>query len=198
MGGLTELSAACYGAVIKVLRDEYPLPAPTRYVENASGYPATRSSRDGTAYGMLAYRMLRRAVSRGEAEQIKVPDMKSAYWRYEPACEAGVPPPPGTVLVPRYGPGPRPAPADTQGIKITVYGRAQIDTFAAMCALRGRAPYELAYDILLEAIRAAHHDHETQHLVRLMQDAVLVFGGPRSTAGRREMMRLLNPDVSDG
>jgi hypothetical protein len=182
MGGLTSLSAAAYGAVVGALREAYPLPLSTRQVEEASGY--------GVRYGTLAYRMCRRAAARGAAEQITVPDMRCAYWRFEPASE----PPPGTITVPRHGPGRRPAPVDTQGVRFTIYGRRQIETWAAMCALAGRAPHELAYDIVLAAIQDAQQDHQTQHLVELLRDVTLVFGGPRSSAGRREMLSLLREE----
>lgn len=184
MGGLTPLSAAAYAEVCRVLREAYPMPLSTRQVEEASGY--------GIRFGTLAYRMLRRAAGRAEAEQITVPDMRCAYWRFEPASEGA--PPPGTITVPRHGPGRRPAACATKGVRVTIYGDRQIATFAAMCALAGRAPHELAYDWILERIREGQADHQTQHLVTLLADVTLIFGGPRSTAGRREMRALLEDD----
>jgi hypothetical protein len=75
---------------------------------------------------------------------------------------------------------------------VRILGQAQIDTFRAMCALAGRRPHELAYDLVLDAIREAQHDHETRALVgavrRYQSGLRLVYGGPRSRAGRREML----------
>lgn len=71
----------------------------------------------------------------------------------------------GLIFVPRRKPGPRPVECATFKTSIRILGDAQIDTFRAMCALRGRRPHELAYDIVLAAIRGAQHDHETQAMV---------------------------------
>jgi hypothetical protein len=35
-----------------------------------------------------------------------------------------------------------------------------------MCFMTGRRPHELAADIILDAIREAQHDHETQELIQ--------------------------------
>lgn len=71
---------------------------------------------------------------------------------------------------------------------VRILGQAQIDTFRAMCALAGRRPHELAYDLVLDAIREAQHDHETRALVgavrRYQSGLRLVYGGPGSRAGR--------------
>jgi hypothetical protein len=78
---------------------------------------------------------------------------------------------------------------------IRIFGQDQIDTFKAMCALAGRRPHELAYDIVLDAIRAARHDHEVQHLVRAVRRRQsgprLAYGGPGSRMGRAEMLATL-------
>lgn len=185
MGGLTPLSAAAYAEVRRVLADAYPMPLSTTEVENQSGY--------GIRYGQLGYRMLRRMVARGEAEQITVPDMRCRYWRLEPACAAAAP---DTIAVPPCRPR-RPAACATKTVRITIYGERQIATFEAMCALAGRAPHELAYDWVLDRVCSGQADHQTQYLVRLAAAATLIFGGPRSAAGRREMTGLLRdlPEV---
>jgi hypothetical protein len=83
----------------------------------------------------------------------------------------------------------------------TIMGRAQLDTWEAMCALRGRAPHELASDLVLAAIRWGQHDHETQALVaavRAYGRGRLLYQGPRSSMGRREMTGILDGDPPDG
>jgi hypothetical protein len=85
---------------------------------------------------------------------------------------------------------------------VRILGQAQIDTFRAMCALAGRRPHELAYDIVLEAIRAGQEDHPTQELVsavrRYQSGLRLVHGGPDSRSGRHEMLAVLDPERSGG
>jgi hypothetical protein len=75
---------------------------------------------------------------------------------------------------------------------VRILGRNQVDTFRAMCALAGRRPHELAADIILDAIRAAEHDHDVQHLVhavrRYQSGLRLAYSGPGSRAGRGEML----------
>jgi hypothetical protein len=92
----------------------------------------------------------------------------------------------------RRKPGPRPVECPTLSTSVRILGQAQIDTFRAMCALAGRRPHELAYDIVLDAIREAQHDHDTQALVssvrRYQSGLRLVYGGPGSRMGRREML----------
>ncbi len=98
----------------------------------------------------------------------------------------------GEIVIPRRKPGPRPVECLTLRTSVRILGEAQVDTFRAMCALLGRRPHELAYDIVLEAIREAQHDHETQALVgavrRYKSGLRLVYGGPGSRMGRREML----------
>jgi hypothetical protein len=183
MGNLGPLAAAATEAIRRVLTDAYPMPLSTPQVEEQTGY--------GIRYGQLCYRMLCRLVARGEAEKISVEDSRCRYWRLEPAAA----PPGDVVLVPSRRPGPRPASCETRDVRIRIYGRRQIEIFEAMCALAGRAPYELAYDLVLDAIRAGQRDHETQHLAALVGQATLIFGGPRSAAGRREMLDLLRDDT---
>lgn len=179
MADLTPLAAAASAAIRRVLAEAYPVPLSTRQVEEQSGYDV--------CYGQLCYRMLCRLVAYGEAEKITVEDSRCRYWRLEPAAL----PDRDVVTVPPRRPGPRPAACETRDVKIRIYGRAQIETFEAMCALAGRAPYELAYDLVLDAIRTGQRDHEIQHLAALVRQVTLVFGGPRSAAGRREMLALL-------
>jgi hypothetical protein len=97
-----------------------------------------------------------------------------------------------TIWIPKRRPGPRPVECATFRTSVRILGGAQIDTFKAMCALRGRRPHELAYDIVLDAIREAQHDHETQALVsavkRHRRGMRLAYGGPGSRAERREML----------
>jgi hypothetical protein len=176
---LSALSAAATEAVRKVLSDSGQLPMSTRQVEEATGY--------GARYGQLTYRMLCRLAARGEAEKITVPDRLGVYWRLTPAETAA--PAPGPA---GRRPGPRPASCATRTVTVRIYGRAQIETFEAMCALAGRAPHELAYDFVLERIRDGQADHETQHLAALARAVTLIYGGPRSAAGRREMCCLLD------
>jgi hypothetical protein len=96
------------------------------------------------------------------------------------------------VVIPRRKPGPRPVECATFSTSVRILGQAQIDTFRAMCVLAGRRPHELAYDIVLDAIRDAQHDHGTQALVsavrRHRSGMRLVYGGPGSRMGRREML----------
>lgn len=96
------------------------------------------------------------------------------------------------IVIPRRRPGPRPVECETFRTSVRILGERQVETFRAMCALRGRRPHELAYDLVLEAIRDAQHDHETQALVQAVRrhqsGLRLVYGGPSSRAGRREML----------
>jgi hypothetical protein len=73
MTALSPLSIHVTDQVLAVLAAEYPVPAPTRLVEDRTGY--------GPRYGLLTYRMLTRLARRGEAEKITVPNSKSRYWR---------------------------------------------------------------------------------------------------------------------
>jgi hypothetical protein len=102
------------------------------------------------------------------------------------------------IFIPRRKPGPRPVECATFRTTVRILGQAQIDTFKAMCALAGRRPHELAYDIVLESIRKAQHDHETQALVsavrRYQSGRRLVYSGPGSWAGRREMLDTAEED----
>ncbi len=70
------------------------------------------------------------------------------------------------IVIPRRRPGPRPATCPTFKTSMRILGQAQIDTFRAMCALRGRRPHQLVADIVLAAIREAQQDPSTQALVR--------------------------------
>lgn len=173
---LSPLSAAATEAVIEVLAaaDE---PLSTRQVEEATGY----GHRHG--HGTLAYRMLYRLAARGEAERIIDRDKLCVYWKL---AAAG-------AETPQAAP---PGPHDTRTVTIRIRGERQVRTFDAMCARAGRAPCELAYDLVLDAIRDGQADHETQHLAALAGEATLIHGGPRSAAGRREMLRLLDPDAA--
>lgn len=100
----------------------------------------------------------------------------------------------GRIWIPRRKPGPRLVECATMRTSVRILGQAQIDTFRAMCALAGRRPHELAYDIVLEAIRAGQENHEVQELVqairRRQSGLRLVCGGPGSRAGRHEMLRI--------
>lgn len=104
----------------------------------------------------------------------------------------------GHVFLPARRPGPRPF--DGEQVKTTcrVLGRAQVDTFLAMCALRGRRPHELVADIVLAAIREGQEDHDTQALVQALRRSRsglrLVYGGPGSRMGRHEMLRAAGGD----
>jgi len=69
------------------------------------------------------------------------------------------------VFIPQRKPGPRPVECETFRTSVRILGTAQVETFRAMCALAGRRPHELAYDIVLEAIRAAQEDPDHQALV---------------------------------
>jgi hypothetical protein len=78
---------------------------------------------------------------------------------------------------------------DTARLKtsVRVLGQDQVDDFAALCALRGRRPHELAADMVLDAIRAARQDPETARALRTIRLARrmhraglrLVAGDPR-------------------
>ena len=97
-----------------------------------------------------------------------------------------------SVFIPRRKPGPRPVECETLKTSVRILGERQVETFRAMCALAGRRPHELAADIVLDAIREAQHDHETQALVQSVKryrcGLRLVYGGPGSRMGRREML----------
>lgn len=105
----------------------------------------------------------------------------------------------GPERLPARRPGPRPYTGEEIKTSCRVLGEAQVETFRAMCALRGRRPHELVADIVLTEIRLAQEDHETQHLVRLIRRSRagmrLVYGGPGSRAGRREMLRRAGDDL---
>ena len=73
MPSLSPRSVHVTDQILAVLAGEYPLPVPTREVEERTGY--------GIRYGQLTYRLLQRLARRGEVEKITVPDMKSRYWR---------------------------------------------------------------------------------------------------------------------
>jgi hypothetical protein len=62
---------------------------------------------------------------------------------------------------------------DTPNLKtsVRVLGQDQVDDFAALCALRGRRPHELAADMVLDAIRAARQDPQTAPFLRTMRRA---------------------------
>ena len=75
----------------------------------------------------------------------------------------------GRIWIPRRKPGPRLVECATMRTSVRILGQAQIDTFRAMCALAGRRPHELAYDIVLEAIRAGQENHEVQELVQAIR-----------------------------
>jgi hypothetical protein len=114
--------------------------------------------------------------------------------------------------IPRRRRGPRPAGA-TFRTSVRILGEAQIETFRAMCAIEGRRPHELAYDIVLEAIRAGQENHQVQELVEAVRayqaserakneirrrrpgraGLYLVYDGPDSRMGRREMRALTEP-----
>jgi len=95
------------------------------------------------------------------------------------------------IFVPRRRPGPRPVTCAAFKTSVRVLGLEQVDTFRAMCALAGRRPHEMAADIVLAAIREAQRDRATQalvHAVRRHQSGLrLVYDGPGSRAGRRDM-----------
>jgi hypothetical protein len=180
-GQLSPLSAAATAAIVEVLRAA-DLPMPTGQIEQATGYSAR--------YGQLTYRMLCRLAARGQAEKLRFPGLLSVYWRLIGSAEA--PDPPSARK-----PGRRAAACATRTVTVRIRGQRQIDTFEAQCALRGRAPHELAHDWVLERIRDGQADHEVQHLAAVLarEDLVLAHGGPRSAAGRREMLRLLDPET---
>lgn len=73
MADLGPLSIAVTDQILAVLAAEYPLPLPTRKVEERTGY--------GLGYGPVTYRMLTRLARRGEVEKIAVPEMRCRYWR---------------------------------------------------------------------------------------------------------------------
>ena len=60
------------------LAAEWPLPVPTRVVEERLGMPGDP----------VVWRMLARLARRGDAERLTVPDLKSRYWRLSvPPCQ---------------------------------------------------------------------------------------------------------------
>lgn len=73
MAALSPLSLHVTDQITAVLRDAWPLPLSTGEIERRTGY--------GIRYGQLTYRMLQRLASRGDAEKVTLPDMKSRYWR---------------------------------------------------------------------------------------------------------------------
>jgi hypothetical protein len=65
----------------------------------------------------------------------------------------------------------------------SIIGDRQIETFEAMCPISGRRPHEMASDVVLDAIRAAQHDHEVQDVVQSLR--ALRAGGHGETARER-------------
>lgn len=74
----------------------------------------------------------------------------------------------------RRKPGPR-SNADlgvaTLKFSVRIIGQAQLDTWRAMLALSGRRNYQLAADILLEAIRAARDEQDVRDMERWLRSA---------------------------
>jgi hypothetical protein len=100
------------------------------------------------------------------------------------------------IFIPRRKPGPRPVECETFKTSVRILGERQVETFRAMCALAGRRPHELAADIVLEAIREAQHDHQTQQLVQAVKRyrSGLRLVGPHSREGRNEMLHAMGDD----
>ena len=97
-------------------------------------------------------------------------------------------------------PGPRPWYGAELKTSCRILGIEQVDTFVMMCAMEGRRPHEMVADIVLEAIRAGQENHEIQAAVkaaRRSRHRRLVFGGPGSRMGRRELIRLVRDDEGE-
>lgn len=54
---------------------------------------------------------------------------------------------------------------------VRIVGADQVDEFHALCLLRGRKPYQLAADMVLDAIRAARDDPAERAAVVELVDA---------------------------
>jgi hypothetical protein len=74
----------------------------------------------------------------------------------------------GTIHIPRRRPGPRPVDVENLKTSVRILGTAQVETFRALCALRGRRPHELAADVVLDALTAARDDPAVRDLVRAL------------------------------
>lgn len=116
-------------------------------------------------YEQMVWRSLNRLAQRGLVERAGQPHHRFQSWRLTG--------PAGPVQHRERGRLVRRADART-GVpyvktSVKVLGQAQIEVFEALCRLHGRAPHEVAADLVLSAIRAARDTHEIQDLLAQMR-----------------------------
>lgn len=73
---------------------------------------------------------------------------------------------------------------------VRILGADQVDEFHALCLLRGRKPYQLAADMVLDAIRAARDDLAEHGAVVELVDARRHFRARRENEQAPNVVRL--------
>lgn len=73
---------------------------------------------------------------------------------------------------------------------VRILGADQVDEFHALCLLRGRKPYQLAADMVLDAIRAARDDLAEHAAVVELVDARRHFRARQENEQAPNVVRL--------